>query len=924
VNGLPRLAPLLIAIALASLGGCGQKSENFLEAGKAHLAKNDLSAAIVELKNAASKEPGNPEARFLLGIAQHRAGDHQNAKAHLVRARELGFDLNRVEPAIAALLVDMGATDEVLKETASLEGVTEPAARAAVLASRGDALMGLSKVAEAAQAYAAALELDPASSEAKVGMARLALQDNDLTKASKLVGEVVAADPGSVSALHLEAGLLAMRKQFKEAAARLDQVVALRPLDFRAYSGLVSALIKVGDVAGAEQRFEQLRKRAPAAPPVRYIAALLAFHKGDANAARDQVRQVLKDVPDNVTSLVLAAQIEQRLRNPVLAGQYAERAYGFAPDSPEVKQLLAVIYAKTNRLSKASELLKGMVDDETASAPLLVVAGEVALAERRGAAAVEFFSRAVALNPPEVAAYRVRLGEALVTAGSFDKGVAELNAVRGDPEYGLSSGISLVGAHLVRKDGARALSVATELVQQYPKEAPAYLALARVQLGNGDIKGAKAAFEKASELAPGSLDAARFLATIDARSGDIESAKRRFKRVLEVDPRQEQASLLLFQLLKQTRASPDEVLGALDAATSADPGAVQVRAAKAEYLLELGRSKAAVEEAQKAIASQGDDPRLLYALARGQYTSGDYSGAHTTYGKLTTLDSRSPLAHLGQVQVYITEKNWRAASASAAKAAQIAPEYLPARLAVVEVAILGGQYADARSGAQAIQKRWPKDVAGYLAESRVLQLQKLDGLAEDALRRGLSASGNPVALTRLYGILKDQKRDGEAEALADGWVAKHPQDGVALSGLAEYRLVARDYAGAEKWYRKLVQVRPNDALTLNNLAWVLAKAKRPDAESVAKQALSLAPESGPILDTLGGIYLDAGKAQEALPYLKKAAEKMQDTAAIQVKYARALVAVGRKEDAKVVLEAARRAATSEAVLQEIAAFAQSL
>lgn len=924
MNGYPRCAPVVLALGLSLLVGCDQKSDNFLESGQALFAKNEVAAAIVEFKNAASKDPQDPQARYFLGVAQQRVGDHQNAKSQLLRARELGLDPNLVQPAIAALLVDMGATDEVLTETDSLEKLTDAAARALVLASRGDAYLALGRAADAAKSYAAALEQNPTSAEARVGQARLALAANDRAQAARIVADVVAADPNSVSARFLEGGLLAAEKRYKEAVDRLDQVVAARPLDFRAYSGLVSALVKDGDIPGAERRFEQLRKRAPAAPPVRYLAALLAFQKGDLNAARDHIRLVLKDVPDNVMSLVLAAQIEQRLRNPVLAGQYAERAFGFAPDNPDVKQLLASIYAKTNRLAKASELLKDLVNDSAASASLLAIAGEVALAQRKGSTAVDLFSRVVAMNPPDVGAYRVRLGEALIAAGAFEKGVSELSLLREDPDHGLNAGIALVQGYLSRKDNDRARAVARELTVKFPKAAQAHLAIARVQLISGDLTDARKAFERAAELEPGSLDAARFLATLDARAGEFAAAKGRFKRVLDVDPRQEEASLLLVQLLKQMRAPADEVLGVLDAAIGADPSALQVRSLKAEYLLEIGRSKPAVEEAQAAIASFGDEPRLLYALARAQFAAGDYSGAHTTYGKLTAIDSKSPSAHLGQVQVYVSERNWRAASASAAKAVQIAPGYLPARLAAVEVAILGGQYAEARTGAQEMQKRWPKDVTGYLAESRALQMQKLDGLAEDALRRGLSASGSPVALTRLYGILKEQKRDSEAEAVADAWVARHPGDAIALSGLAEYRLVAKDYAGAEKWYRKLVQVRPDDALALNNLAWTLGKAKRPDAEAVAKQALSLAPESGPILDTVGGIYLESGKPQEALPYLKKAAEKMPETAAIQMKYARALAAVGRKEDARAALEAARRAATSEAILQEIAQFNRSL
>lgn len=908
---------LLVSLACLALPGCGDKPEDFLAAGKSHLQNNDPTTAVIELKNAASARPEDPEVRYFLGLAQHRIGDMANARAQLMKARDLGFDINQVQPAIAALLVDMGATDDAIKETA-IDKITDPSAKSSLLASRGDALLAKDKRDEAAQAFEAALAASASNSNAKLGRARVALAAGDRAAATKVAEEVLAADPSSLSAMYLRGGLMAADGKFPEAAALLDKVVAARPLDFRAYGGLVSSLIRSGDEAGAVQRLETLKKRAPNAPPTRYLSAMVAFQRGDMSLAREQVRMVLKDVPDNVLSLVLAGQVEQALHNMTMAERHLEKALAIAPDNDEARRLLAVIYAKAGKIAAARDLLKNLSADSATTAPMLALAGEVAMAEGKGAQAAELLGRAVALQPKEVGAYRARLGEALLISGDTARGLDELKAALEDPVHGLSAGAALAGAYVKSKDLNKAREVAESLIKRFPKQAKAHEVLARVHLAAGDQTAAKGAFEKAAEIEPTSLDAARFLATLDASAGQFESAKARFKKVLAGDPRREEATLMLVKLLRNMGAPTDEVLATMDAAITADPNAMSVRATKAEYLLELGRPKNSIDEAQKAIASLGDEVRILYILGRAQHSSGDYSGAHTTFGKLTTLDSRSPLPHMGQMQVYLAEKNYRAATASAQKAIQLRPDFLPARLSLVEIFLASGQLEEARAQAQGIQKQWPKDAAGYLAEARVLQTQKTTGLAEEVLRKALSQSDSPIALTRLYGVLKSQKRDAEAEALADTWVAAHSQNAAVLSGLAEYRLIERDYAGAEKWYRKLMALRPNDAAGLNNLAWVLGKLKNPEAEVIGKKALSLAPESGPLLDTLGGIYLDAGKASEAVPLLKRAAEKMPETASVQVKYAQALAQTGKKDEAKVVLSNARKAATSEAMLQEIA------
>ena len=49
--------------------GCADDPEALVASAKALLAKNDNSAAIIQLKNALQKDPDIAEARFLLGKA---------------------------------------------------------------------------------------------------------------------------------------------------------------------------------------------------------------------------------------------------------------------------------------------------------------------------------------------------------------------------------------------------------------------------------------------------------------------------------------------------------------------------------------------------------------------------------------------------------------------------------------------------------------------------------------------------------------------------------------------------------------------------------------------------------------------------------------------------------------------------------------
>src|SRR6185436_19223748 len=79
------------AAVVAGLAACsGKTPEALVTSAKEYLAKNDLNAAIIELKNALQKDPNLPEARFLLGTALLDRDDPVGAEIELRKAKDLG------------------------------------------------------------------------------------------------------------------------------------------------------------------------------------------------------------------------------------------------------------------------------------------------------------------------------------------------------------------------------------------------------------------------------------------------------------------------------------------------------------------------------------------------------------------------------------------------------------------------------------------------------------------------------------------------------------------------------------------------------------------------------------------------------------------------------------------------------------------
>src|SRR3546814_21153777 len=109
---------------------------------------------------------------------------------------------------------------------------------------------------------------------------------------------------------------------------------------------------------------------------------------------------------------------------------------------------------------------------------------------------------------------------------------------------------------------------------------------------------------------------------------------------------------------------------------------------------------------------------------------------------------------------------------------------------------------------------------------------------------------------------------------------------------------------AEREYQAALEVAPDNAWTLNNLAWLrMSLGKAEEAVRPARKAAEIAPGAPEIADTLGMILLEVGDKREALDLLRKARQGAADNPAIHFHFAPALAANGQPAGAVVELPA---------------------
>ncbi len=206
-----KLRQSAIYVAIALLAACNRTDPaTLVGSAKDHMAKQEFSAAIIQLKNALQKDPQNGEARYLFGLAALENGDLASAETELNKARQLGYENDALQVALARNMLARGEYKKLVDEFDGTK-LSSPKLQAELLATVGAGELALNRRSEAQAAFREALALDASSSAANLGLARLAVASRDFPGALSLVDAALTSSPSSAEALLLKADLLAVQ-----------------------------------------------------------------------------------------------------------------------------------------------------------------------------------------------------------------------------------------------------------------------------------------------------------------------------------------------------------------------------------------------------------------------------------------------------------------------------------------------------------------------------------------------------------------------------------------------------------------------------------------------------------------------------------------------------------------------------------------
>ncbi|MEJ0042202.1 MAG: sulfotransferase [Rhizomicrobium sp.] len=259
----------------------------------ARLLDSDPAAAAAQARTILDAVPGHPQARLCLGSAQRRQGD-------LVASRDTLEALAREQPKAPSVWFELGRTRAAQGETPAAVDALRTATRLSLDFGEAWGALGeqyglIGDDARAADATAQQLRL--ATRDPRLIEAALALCDNKLAVAERLLRAFLKTDPSNIAALRMLAEIGARLGRYGDAEVLLTRCLELAPNFVAARHNYAIVLHRQNKSEDAIAQIEVLQREDARNPAYRALKGAAFGQIGEYAKAIACYEDVLKAFP---------------------------------------------------------------------------------------------------------------------------------------------------------------------------------------------------------------------------------------------------------------------------------------------------------------------------------------------------------------------------------------------------------------------------------------------------------------------------------------------------------------------------------------------------------------------------------------------------------------------------------------------------
>lgn len=893
----------------ASATAADPKASKFFEDALVRYEKKDIEGAIIQLKNALQIDPNMLAVQMLLGRALMKNGEVAAAEVAFLQALRLGVNRAEVVVPLGQAFLAQGKHKLIFEQQQLLLPGLPPPVQLQMLLLRASAASDLGDVRGALRAIDDARVIDLRAPEVWLAEVPIRIRARQFKEATAAADRALSLAPDSAEARYQSGSILHAQGDLKGAIAAYDKALKVSEDHVEALVSRAGLLIDLARPADATADLVTLKQVAPDDPRAAYLRALLAERNKDfatANASLKTVTELLDPIPLEFIRyrpqlLMLNGLAHFGLGQREKAKQYLEYFQRIQSGSPAAKLLAQILLAEPN-VPRAIDVLEAYLKGQPGDAQAMTLLASAYMTLGRHAKATALMQEA--LKGRETPEMRTVLGMSLIRGGQAADGVTELDSVFRKNPGQTQAGLTLFGLYMRSGQAAKAISVAENLVKQFPQNAGYLnlLGMARGQAGEGAA--ARNAFERALKIDNTLTSAQINVARLDIATKAYDAAALRLTSVLKTNDRNAEAMHEMAVLSERKGLIADAQRWLEKANDLSAPKELRWGFALLEFFLRNGQPDLALQAAKRLNAKAPEDLQVLMGYGRAQLAIGDPVGAKATLTGATRFADYNAPSQVELALLQLRANNPDGAAYSLDKALSGQPDFLPAMALMADVELRKNDPVKAEKRARDIVAKHPQRAIGYSLLGDIARSRGQSGPAIDNYRRAHQVEPSGDTLLRLFRALAPQEGGKPALQLGEAWIKAHPQDVAVRKAVGDAYARAGNLAAARSNYEFVVKVAPDDADVLNNLANVLLRQKDPTAIKLAEQAVAKRPSNANAIDTLGWILFQNGQTDRALTMLRDA--RLRDPLNPEIRYHLAVVLskTGRTREAREELEAA--------------------
>jgi len=460
------------------------------------------------------------------------------------------------------------------------------------------------------------------TAEAADGIARCAMELNQVDKARDAAESAVYLDSGAIGSRLILSDIYMKEKQYKSAAEQLEVIVAARPREVKYWRDLALCYEKT-----------DAKAKLPSVDP-----AIIDLDKKNVASRRRHVDYLLAR-GDSAEALVLCKELAVLTPN----------------DAAVFKYLYQLTNAKGDK-KDATLYLKNFLVLDSSNASYFIALGNLLYEQKDADGALDAYRKTLRIDPRAKGFYK-RYEELVLQKGNEKETVGVINGAINAGEADARSYIVLGDIYKKQKQYAGAIKMYQEALKTDAKNVAVMTSLAQCQAEAGETANAIVTYEQVTMLNADATHEFRELGDLQKKAGKTEQAMESYKKYLKKTPSDEQVAKTV-GLYEHGRKNCTEAVKYLEMVK--DPARQDI-----DFLVAAGECYFGQKDYQKAAdhlgRAYGQKPsvavqkRILKSLGESYEKTGKDDRAAEAYEAYTAIpDVRD--ADAAYLKAYLREK----------------------------------------------------------------------------------------------------------------------------------------------------------------------------------------------------------------------------------------------------------------------------